>query len=210
MATISGKENDAGTSKTDNNKKSKKRTLTMDDKDVVSKKPNNSWTCKKCTLVNSSQVNVCVICGGSKLKSVSTIEELTLRKYEFWVCTHCTLNNSPSTTICGACKLVKEISVQQNNCQAYASTSTTNLSEKHGRNQSNSIGTSSSQSMSNSLTPTVHRVLRSASKHNQSATGEISEVNSSFCLYRLNKRVLLSFVATTIIKILMLLSILNI
>lgn len=144
--------------------------------------PQNEWTCKKCTLVNSSLAIVCVICGGSKLKSVSTIEELTLRKGEFWVCTHCTLKNSLSTTICGACKSVKQISGQQSNFRPYTSTPTANLNNKHANNRPNAIGTSpSTQAISNSLAPTVHRVLRSPSpKYDRSASGAIPKVNYMF------------------------------
>lgn len=43
-----------------------------------------TWTCKKCTLVNSGVAIACVVCGGSKLRSITTVEDMTLRKGEFW------------------------------------------------------------------------------------------------------------------------------
>lgn len=67
------------------------------------------WTCKKCTLVNSSQVNVCIVCGGSKLRSVSGVEDMTLRKGEFWTCSQCTLKNSLGTNLCIACKAIRQL-----------------------------------------------------------------------------------------------------
>ncbi|XP_017850284.1 calpain-D isoform X3 [Drosophila busckii] len=65
------------------------------------------WTCKKCTLVNYSTAMACVVCGGSKLKSISSIEDMTLRKGEFWQCSHCTLKNSLSVGVCSACKSLR-------------------------------------------------------------------------------------------------------
>lgn len=132
------------------------------------------WTCKKCTLVNTPQCMTCVVCGGSKLKSVSTFEELTLRKGHYWVCTHCTLKNEISTTICAACKSVKQISGQQTNYRPYTSTPVANLNNKN-----RSIGTSSSQhAIGGGLTPPVQRVLRSPSpKYDKTASGAIPKVN---------------------------------
>jgi calpain-15 len=67
------------------------------------------WACKKCTLVNSGTATVCVVCGGSKLKSTSGVEDMTLRKGEFWSCSACTLKNSLGTNICVACKAIRHI-----------------------------------------------------------------------------------------------------
>ena len=67
------------------------------------------WTCKKCTLVNSGKATVCIVCGGSKLKSTTAIVDMTLRKGEFWTCSACTLKNSLGTNICVACKAIRPI-----------------------------------------------------------------------------------------------------
>lgn len=74
-----------------------------------SEEPPQQWTCKKCTLVNSATVNACIVCGGSKLRSTSGIEDMTLRKGEFWTCTQCTLKNSLGTNLCIACKAIRHI-----------------------------------------------------------------------------------------------------
>lgn len=75
----------------------------------TSEEPPKQWTCKKCTLVNSSAVNVCIVCGGSKLRSTTCVEDMTLRKGEFWTCSHCTLKNSLGTNLCIACKAVRHV-----------------------------------------------------------------------------------------------------
>lgn len=156
--------------------------LTDDDAVDTVDFPQNVWTCKKCTLVNSSQATTCIVCGGSKLKSVTIIEELTLRKGEFWVCTHCTLKNSLSTTICGACKSVKQISGQQSNFRPYTSTPATNATAKHTNNhRPNAIGQSSSSQAiaSGGLTPAVHRLSRSPSPKYDRSSGAIPKVTFS-------------------------------
>lgn len=82
------------------------------------------WTCKKCTLVNSHRVKACVVCGGSKLKSISAVEDMTLRKGEFWSCGQCTLKNSLSSNTCSACKSVRQVPIisgQQTNFRPYTS-----------------------------------------------------------------------------------------
>ncbi|XP_034124051.1 calpain-D isoform X3 [Drosophila guanche] len=70
------------------------------------------WTCKKCTLVNYSTAMACIVCGGSKLKSISSIEDMTLRKGEFWTCSHCTLKNSLHYGMCSACKSIRLLPVE--------------------------------------------------------------------------------------------------
>ncbi|GAB0096746.1 hypothetical protein DMENIID0001_123120 [Sergentomyia squamirostris] len=83
------------------------------------------WTCKKCTLVNSAGSMACVVCGGSKLRSISITEDKTLRKGEFWSCHQCTLKNSLSTNTCVACKSVRQtpvISGHQTNYRPYTAT----------------------------------------------------------------------------------------
>ncbi|XP_037943843.1 calpain-D isoform X2 [Teleopsis dalmanni] len=72
----------------------------------------NFWTCKKCTLVNSDTEIACIVCGGSKLKSISSIKDMTLRKGEFWSCSHCTLKNSISLGECVACKAIRMLSIE--------------------------------------------------------------------------------------------------
>lgn len=62
------------------------------------------WTCKKCTLVNSGSEMACVVCGGSKLRSISLFRDMTLRKGEFWSCPQCTLKNPFSSLSCQVCK----------------------------------------------------------------------------------------------------------
>lgn len=83
------------------------------------------WTCKKCTLVNSPAVKACIVCGGSKLRSVSACEDQTLRKGEFWSCVQCTLKNSLGTSVCSACKSARPapplIAGQQTNFRPYTS-----------------------------------------------------------------------------------------
>lgn len=162
------------------------------------------WTCKKCTLVNTPQCTTCVVCGGSKLKSVSTFEELTLRKGHYWVCTHCTLKNQISTTICAACKSVKQISGQQTNYRPYTSTPVANINQKNRANMAIGAGTGTAavnptaapiqhgigggvggggvggggtNSQIGGLTPPVQRVLRSPSpKYDKTASGAIPKV----------------------------------
>ncbi|XP_037822631.1 calpain-D isoform X1 [Lucilia sericata] len=75
-------------------------------------RPIDTWTCKKCTLVNSSKDHACIVCGGSKLKSISSVEDMTLRKGEFWTCSQCTLKNSLAFGVCSACKAVRTLPIE--------------------------------------------------------------------------------------------------
>ncbi|XP_067638537.1 calpain-D isoform X2 [Eurosta solidaginis] len=75
------------------------------------------WTCKKCTLVNDPASIACVACGGSKLRSICSIEDMTLRKGEFWSCTQCTLKNNLSTGICSACKSMRTLPIEPRKVQ---------------------------------------------------------------------------------------------
>ncbi|KAF5287888.1 hypothetical protein FQR65_LT12162 [Abscondita terminalis] len=68
-----------------------------------------NWTCKKCTLVNSGYSLTCEACCGSKLRSLSVTNDMTLRKGEFWSCPKCTLKNTLSTATCTACKTAKNL-----------------------------------------------------------------------------------------------------
>ncbi|KAH8400026.1 hypothetical protein KR215_005469 [Drosophila sulfurigaster] len=78
---------------------------------ALSPRNDEPWTCKKCTLVNYATAMACIVCGGSKLKSISSIEDMTLRKGEFWTCSHCTLKNSLAVGLCSACKSMRLLPV---------------------------------------------------------------------------------------------------
>lgn len=148
------------------------------------------WTCKKCTLVNTIQNKACVVCGGSKLRSVTAIEDMTLRKGEFWTCAQCTLKNSLSKNTCIACKSARQVLVisgQQTNYRPYTSTPASNLNNKpaathHNRQivSSNSSSQNSSHQTQSSLAPPIHRVLRSPSpKYDKTASGAIPKRHST-------------------------------
>lgn len=62
------------------------------------------WVCKKCTLVNAADKAVCVVCGGSKISSLTSTPEATLKRGEFWMCPRCTLKNALKFKQCNACK----------------------------------------------------------------------------------------------------------
>ncbi|KAB0799224.1 hypothetical protein PPYR_07104 [Photinus pyralis] len=66
-----------------------------------------TWTCKKCTLVNSGFSLTCEACCGSKLRSLTVTNDMTLRRGEFWSCPKCTLKNALSSSACTACKTTK-------------------------------------------------------------------------------------------------------
>lgn len=148
--------------------------------------PTPEWTCKKCTLVNSIQNKVCVVCGGSKLKSISAVEDMTLRKGEFWTCAQCTLKNSLSTNVCIACKSAKQtlvISGQQTNYRPYTSSPANNNNKQSAgvvhRQQPQPVASNSNQS----LAPPIHRVLRSPSpKYERNASGAIPKVRTQVAL----------------------------
>lgn len=144
--------------------------------------PTPEWTCKKCTLVNSIQNKVCIVCGGSKLKSVSAVEDMTLRKGEFWTCAQCTLKNSLATNVCIACKSAKQtlvISGQQTNYRPYTSTPVNNVSIKpagvvHRQpTQPQPVASNPNQGLA---PPPIHRVLRSPSPNHRNASGAIPKV----------------------------------
>lgn len=144
------------------------------------------WTCKKCTLVNSHRVKACVVCGGSRLRSISAIEDMTLRKGEFWSCSQCTLKNSLSASACSACKAVRQVPVisgQQTNFRPYTSSPAVGVRPAHHHNRQvlaamNTSSTNTSQittvagggaggvvqtMASNSLAPPIARMSRSPS-----------------------------------------------
>ncbi|KAF7993775.1 hypothetical protein HCN44_010370 [Aphidius gifuensis] len=68
----------------------------------------SSWTCKKCTLLNTATKMTCEACGGSKLRSISDLADPTLRKGESWVCPSCTLRNPLTSQSCKACKTLAD------------------------------------------------------------------------------------------------------
>lgn len=87
------------------------------------------WTCRKCTLVNLGSDVACIACGGSKLKSTSVINDLTLRKGEFWTCQHCTLKNPLNVQICQVCKNQNKLSLSM----PLKTASPRSPSHKHGK-----------------------------------------------------------------------------
>lgn len=148
------------------------------------------WTCKKCTLVNSSTSSVCIVCGGSKLKSISSVEDMTLRKGEFWTCSQCTLKNSLGQSTCSACKHVREspiISGQLSNFRPYTEqnnitpiapshkTSSQNNSRQQQLNLTNTTSTILSPS-SPGLQPPSNRTSRSPSPRHERYSGAIPKV----------------------------------
>lgn len=112
------------------------------------------WTCKKCTLLNNSTATVCVVCGGSKLKSISNFEdEKTLRKGEFWSCSQCTLKNSLSIQTCIACKCQRQmlnLNRPQLNFKPYTTSSSSTSSATSPLTSSNY-----NQQNQNNLKPTI-------------------------------------------------------
>lgn len=161
------------------------------------------WTCKKCTLVNNGTSNVCIVCGGSKLRSITSVEDLTLRKGEFWSCSQCTLKNSLASHACSACKATRQSSAhmsrQPNNTaaavspnaipangggvnatnmknsssQASISGSSSNSSSGNNKQHSNIVGSGSNH---NNLMPPVNRVSRSPSRNDRLSSGAIPKV----------------------------------
>lgn len=147
------------------------------------------WTCRKCTLVNSGRCVACIVCGGSKLNSVTTIEDMTLKKGEFWTCPQCTLKNPLTSNTCVACKSVRPtpiISGQQSNYRPYtatvASPSGNNKTSHHHHNRqilasiaaastaSSSTSSPSSTSSSSATTTTTTAIAPPTTIHSSSTT----------------------------------------
>ncbi|CAL4119259.1 unnamed protein product, partial [Meganyctiphanes norvegica] len=78
--------------------------LTTDATETIDDSPDQSWTCIKCTLMNSGSQNACKVCGGSRLKSICYVDDATLKRGEFWTCVVCTLKNPIFARRCKACK----------------------------------------------------------------------------------------------------------
>uniref|UniRef100_T1GE22 RanBP2-type domain-containing protein n=1 Tax=Megaselia scalaris TaxID=36166 RepID=T1GE22_MEGSC len=145
------------------------------------------WTCKKCTLVNSSTSSVCIVCGGSKLKSISSVEDMTLRKGEFWTCSQCTLKNTLAQNTCSACKHVREtpiISGQLSNFRPYTeqnnivapTNSSHKTSQNNNRQQQLNLTNTTSTILSPSspgLQPPSNRTSRSPSPRHERYSGAI-------------------------------------
>lgn len=151
--------------------------------------PTPEWTCKKCTLVNSIQNKVCIVCGGSKLKSVSAVEDMTLRKGEFWTCAQCTLKNSLSTNVCIACKSAKQtlvISGQQTNYRPYTSTPVNNSGKQPASVVHRQPIQTTASNSNQGLAPPIHRVLRSPSPNHRNVSGAIPKVTKSLSLQALH------------------------
>lgn len=120
------------------------------------------------------------MCGGSKLRSITSVEDLTLRKGEFWSCSQCTLKNSLATHTCSACKAPRQssahVSRQPNNTAAspnvmIAPTTTTTstgggsvtaTNMKNSSSQASISGSNSSSSGNNKHT----NIVGSGSNHN--------------------------------------------
>lgn len=145
------------------------------------------WTCKKCTLVNSQMSNVCIVCGGSKLRSITAVEDMTLRKGEFWSCSQCTLKNSLANNSCSACKAARQSSnhmsrpsnnLKQSSSQAsLGSISGLSSSSRHNNVINNSSNVITSSSSGNNLMPPVNRISRSPSPRNERlSSGAIPKV----------------------------------
>uniref|UniRef100_W8B1X7 Calpain-D n=3 Tax=Ceratitis capitata TaxID=7213 RepID=W8B1X7_CERCA len=93
-------------------------TVTKSENSITSaERIEGKWTCKKCTLVNDPTSIACAVCGGSKLRSICSVEDMTLRKGEFWTCNKCTLKNNLSTGICSACKSVRSLPIEPKRLQ---------------------------------------------------------------------------------------------
>lgn len=71
---------------------------------------NKSWTCRKCTLINPLEMNVCSACSCSQLYSglkSETSENLSCNSSpskDYWTCSQCTLLNPNRLAKCRACK----------------------------------------------------------------------------------------------------------
>lgn len=164
------------------------------------------WTCKKCTLVNSAGSMACVVCGGSKLRSITITEDKTLRKGEFWACQQCTLKNSLSTNTCIACKSIRQVPVisgHQTNYRPYTATGSGHQSTSSNVGHPKALGfhhnrqvlasipvntTSNSTSISpvtsgplggNSLAVPAQRASRSPSPRHDRSSGAIPKRHST-------------------------------
>lgn len=120
---------------------------------LVMRPLNPEWKCKKCTLINQGTVSACVVCGGSRLKSIGPDDDKTLRRGEFWPCPQCTLKNSLSRTICSACKCAKPslMMVLPISSTAAAMATAPSVAAK-GNNKNNELMRGSNHGESNAIT----------------------------------------------------------
>lgn len=151
---------------------------------IITGNNEQEWTCKKCTLVNSPLSIACVVCGGSKLKSISAIEDMTLRKGEFWSCIQCTLKNSLSTNVCIACKASRPgpliLSHQQSNFRPHNSSPTITNNSITGISPNNSNYNTKTQTALHNrqilATLTTNNGISSNSHSSQQNSGNFSLV----------------------------------
>ncbi|KAL3267049.1 hypothetical protein HHI36_011191 [Cryptolaemus montrouzieri] len=80
-----------------------------------------TWTCKKCTLVNNAKSLSCDACCGSKLKSITLNSDMTLRKGEFWTCSKCTLKNPLGLLYCKVCRAERKHTSSRNGSPSHRS-----------------------------------------------------------------------------------------
>lgn len=71
---------------------------------------NQSWTCIKCTLINSNSDNLCRACGGSQVNSTTEKLYQTVKPGRGWDCDRCTLRNPNVSIECTACGYKRQAS----------------------------------------------------------------------------------------------------
>lgn len=136
------------------------------------------WTCRKCTLVNTPVAIACIVCGGSKLNSISAIEDMTLKKGEFWSCPQCTLKNPLGKTVCVACKTVRAVPIisgQQTNFRPYTSAA---LSASHHSGGGQSGTSQSSANNHHSGSGSSNNASKSSNHHNRQILAAIASGSS--------------------------------
>lgn len=154
----------------------------LDDVTLLSGDSPSEWTCKKCTLLNSAENQACIVCGGSKLRSISAVEDMTLRKGEFWTCSKCTLKNSLAAAECAVCKTPRPSPAVVASVAATA----TAVSAPQSHYQLHVSGPGQPSHANRKTTPVRHslgatnvsqKIIRSPSpKHNRSVSGAIPKV----------------------------------
>lgn len=64
----------------------------------------STWSCLKCTLINSSSDAFCKACNGSQVDSTTERMYMTVRPGLGWDCSRCTLRNINTALVCHACR----------------------------------------------------------------------------------------------------------